>query len=327
MQNKVKLITGVCGEVGRALIKQFKNDEVISLDLDSFNSHYKKHQHFIGSILDNNLLNEINHNYQITEIYHLAAVLSTKAEKNSLLANQVNIDGTSNLYALCLSQIKKYNKKISFFFPSSIAVYNVPNINKNELINETTHFVKPQTVYGKTKIFSEQQGKDYANLHNHFDFRCIRFPGIISSETMPTGGTSDYASEMLHSAMKGKDYICFVNSKTTLPFIVMPDAILAIVNLMQTPRKKLTSYNYNITSFSPNVLEIKKKINEFSSKFNIDFNIDSNRQKIVNTWPRYIDDSLARNNWGWKPKYNFEDAFKHYLIPNLYKKYKITEVS
>ena len=326
MQNKVKLITGVCGEVGQALIKQFKDDEVISLDLDSFDSNYKRHKHFIGSILDNSLLNKINHSYQITEIYHLAAVLSTKAEKNPVLANQVNIDGTNNLYDLCLSQIKKYNKKISFFFPSSIAVYNIPTLNKNEVINEMQYCTQPNTVYGKTKIFSEKKGKHYADLYDHFDFRCIRFPGIISSETMPSGGTSDYASEMLHSAIKGKDYLCFVSSKTTLPFIVMPDAILAIIKLMNTPRKKLTSYNYNITAFSPNVLDIKEKINEFILKFNIDFNIDINRQNIVNTWPSVIDDSLAKNNWNWSPKYNFEDAFKNYLIPNLYKKYKIKEV-
>ena len=260
MQNKVKLITGACGEIGQALIKQFKDDHVISLDLETFNSDYKFHKHFQGSILDNTLLDKINNQYQITEIYHLAATLSTKAEKNPAFAKEVNIEGTNNLYNLCLSQIKQYNQNVLFFFPSSIAIYNVSNINKIGIINEQKYCTNPTTVYGKSKLISEEKGQEYSNIYNKFDYRCIRFPGIISSETIPSGGTSDYASELLHAAILNQDYSCFVNSTTVLPFIVMPDAISAIIKLMNTPKNQLSIKTYNITSFSPAVKEIELEI-------------------------------------------------------------------
>jgi len=321
MQKKVKLITGASGEIGQALIKQFSNDYVITLDLAPLDVDYKKHTHFIGSILDTNLLNKLNTNYQIIEIYHLAAVLSTKAEKYPQLAKEVNIKGTNNMYELCLSQIKKYNHTVSFFFPSSIAVYNISLENQVKIIDENKFTDIPVTVYGKSKLVCEQAGEEHAKVNNFFDYRCIRFPGIISSETMPTGGTSDYASEIIHSAISGDNYSCFVDSKTILPFIVMPDAISAIIKLMASPQKYLTINRYNITSFSPSVIDLKNKIQEFFPNFHLDYHVNSKRQKIVNSWPSYINDLLAKNDWGWGPKYNFDNAFKNYIIPNLFTKY------
>ena len=325
MQNKIKLITGASGEIGKALIEQFKYDNVITLDIDSLDSTYKTHKHFVGSILDTELLNKINNEYQIVEVYHLAAILSTKAEKNPKLATEVNIDGTNNLYDLCLSQIKKYNQSILFFFPSSIAIYNMPNKNIIEEISEMQYCNNPYTVYGKSKLFCEKKGYQYTQLYKRFDYRCIRFPGIISSETIPSGGTSDYASEMLHSAVAGNSYSCFVDSRTILPFIVMPDAISAIIKLMNAPPHKLTLNSYNITSFSPNVVDIENKIKEFIPNFHMVYNSDIVRQNIVDSWPSLINDSLAKQDWGWHPAYNFNRAFKNYIIPNLYNKYHTKE--
>ena len=323
MQNKVKLITGASGEIGHALVKHFANDCIITLDLDHLSVNYKNHKHYVGSILDTNLLDSINKTYQISEIYHLAAVLSTKAEKNPQVAHDVNVNGTNNLYSLSLSQIKKYNQKIMFFFPSSIAIYNLLGNNTFSKVPENKYCENPYTVYGKSKLLCEKNGTNYAESINNFDFRCIRFPGIISSETMPSGGTSDYASEMIHAAINSNEYSCFVKDETKLPFIVMPDAILAIIKLMSARNKQLNQHTYNITSFSPAVDDLINKMKEYNPHFNVKFSIDSTRQNIVNSWPNDIDDLLAKNDWGWEASYDFNNAFSNYLIPNLYKKYNI----
>ena len=323
MQNKVKLITGACGEIGQALMKEFSKEHVITIDLNKISSSYANHRHIVGSILDNDLLDEINNQYQIDEIYHLAAVLSTKAEQNPQLAHDVNVNGTNNLYNLSLYQIKKYNQPLKFFFPSSIAIYNLIGNNTIDKINENQYCDNPYTIYGQSKLLCEKNGINYAKSINNFDFRCIRFPGIISSETMPSGGTSDYASEIIHAAINNNKYSCFVKDETKLPFIVMPDAIVAIIKLMNVRKNQLNQHIYNITSFSLTAQDLINKIKEYNANFNIDFNIDNDRQNIVDSWPSDVDDLLAKNDWGWEALYNFNNAFSNYLIPNLYKKYNI----
>jgi len=325
MKDKIKLITGAGGEIGQALINKFNGNNIITLDLSSVNIQSKTHIHYMGSILDTKLLKKINNNYQIEEIYHLAAILSTKAENNPTLATQVNITGTNNIYNLCLSQAQQYTSPIKLFFPSSIATYNILNQNDIKNISENQCYKKPKTIYGQSKLISEKQGIKYSKLNNLINFRCIRFPGIISSETIPTGGTSDYASEMIHAAILEKEYSCFVKPNTKLPFIVMPDAINAITQLIGAPQKSLSTTVYNVTSFSPTVLDIANKIREFFPKFAVNYNINKHRQKIVDSWPNNIDDSIAQRDWGWEPKYNFDNAFANYIIPNLFKHYKMKD--
>jgi len=322
MQNKVILITGSNGEIGQALIHKFtkkSSNQLITIDLKKSNNDSKVHEAFCGSILDVNLIKEINEKYKINEVYHLAAILSSKAEKNPSLAEEVNIQGTDNILNLCVNQFKTYNNSILFFFPSSIAIYNTTSLN-HQLVNENTYCNNPLTIYGQSKLACELNGlkieKDYG-----IDFRCIRFPGIISATSKPTGGTSDYAPEMIHAAANDKIYNCFANINSILPFIVMPDAINAIEMLMLAPKSNLSSNIYNITSFSPSVNDLLSKTLSFFPNFKINFKINKSRQNIIDSWPNIIDDKLAKNDWNWTPNYNFDKSFKDYLIPYIIKYY------
>ena len=321
MNKKVILITGSNGEIGKSLIdKLSKNNTIIALDL--YHNSKSSIEKIEGSILDNTILNQINNKYKLSEIYHLAAILSTKAQKNPSLANEVNYNGTINLLELAKLQSIKYNSPIKFFFPSSIAVYNILNRNLNNYINEKYVTNSPTTEYGKAKLKCEEIGiKKY--LKNGVDFRCIRFPGIISANSKPTGGTSDYAPEMIHAAFLNKSYNCFVSNKTILPFITMPDAIQAIIKLMNTSQENIKSKIYNVTSFSPSVSELENKIKEYCPKFKLSYDIDNNRQKIVDSWPNFINDSLAKEEWNWSPNLNFNNFFMDYINPNLKEYYKI----
>ena len=321
MNKKVILITGSNGEIGKSLIdKLSKNNTIIALDV---NHNSKSNIETIkGSILDNNILNKINNKYKLSEIYHLAAILSTKAQKNPSFSNEVNYNGTINLLELARLQAKKYNHSIKFFFPSSIAIYNILNSDLNNNINEKDNINNPITEYGKAKLKCEKIGIE-KYLIKGVDFRCIRFPGIISAISRPTGGTSDYAPEMIHAAFLNEKYNCFVNNKTILPFIAMPDAIDAIIKLMNTSKENIKSKIYNVTSFSPSVSDLEIKIKEFFPNFKLSYDIDKNRQKIVDSWPNFINDTLAREEWGWSSNLNFDNFFINYINPNLKEYYKI----
>ena len=322
MQNKVILITGANGEIGKALIQKFiknKSNIIITIDLEKSNNNHIVHESFCGSILDVELIEKINLKYQISEVYHLAAILSTKAEQNPILAKQVNINGTDNILNMCASQFKNYNNPILFFFPSSIAVYNTVD-NQNKAVTETTYCNNPFTIYGQSKLQCELNGINIEK-NKGIDFRCIRFPGIISATSKPTGGTSDYAPEMMHAAARNKNYDCFVVAESTLPFIVMPDAISAIMQLMSIPKNKLSSNIYNITSFSATVDDLFQKILFFFPDFKINYVINESRQNIINSWPNIIDDNLAKKDWDWKAKYNFNQSCSSYLIPSILKYY------
>ena len=279
-----------------------------------------------GSILDQTTLNDLSEKYIIEEIYHLAAILSSKAEKNPKLAEDVNVKGTINLFNLALNQNLKNKIITKIFFPSSIAVYKIKSAlkSKNNYINENM-FCNPKTIYGQHKLFCENIGKaldKYGNeLNLKLDFRCIRLPGILSTNTLPTGGTSDYAPEMIHSAFKHKNYTSFVDRKSCLPFIVMPDAINSIVTIMHCKKNRLTKNIYNITSFSPTVIDFYNQLKREFPKFLIDYNIDKKRQNIIDSWPNFIDDTNAKNDWGWSPKYDFNLAFNKYITPELKKLY------
>ena len=326
MGNKVIFITGSNGEMGRYLIEALNkagSKNIIALDLEQKNNILNT-KFIQGSILDTQLLDDINEKYEISEIYHLAAILSTKAENNPQLANDVNINGTKNIFELGQKQAIKQKKNILFFFPSSIAVYNLEE-NNNSKINEEDYCSNPLTEYGKAKLICEDIGERLDTTKTTFgiDFRAIRFPGIISATTLPTGGTSDYAPEMIHAAAQNKSYKCFVMNNRKLPFIVMPDAIDAIFKIMKISKKKLLKSAYNITSFSPSVEEFYNKTKEYFQNFNMTYSIDSKRQKIIDSWPNYVNDSAAQNDWGWKSKYNFSESYSNYIIPQIKIKYNM----
>ena len=185
-------------------------------------------------------------------------------------------------------------------------------------------------MYGCNKLYCEHLGNYFTNhyqslgaeKHNSYiDFRSIRFPGVISSKTIPTSGTSDYIPEMIHAAAKGVPYSCFVFKNTKIPFMTMPDAIRAIIKIMKAPREKLTRTVYNIRSFAPTAEEFRQKVMKFFPDGEIGYDINKKRQKMVDSWPSDTDDMDAQKDWNWKPKHTLEKGLSEYLIPDLTKLY------
>src|SRR5262249_34251701 len=153
------------------------------------------------------------------------------------------------------------------------------------------------------------------------DFRCVRFPGLISAVTLPAGGTSDYAPEMIHAAAKGEPYDCFVRRDTTIPFMAMPDGVHALLTLAGAPRSRLTRFAYNVAAFNPSAEEICEAVASAFPDARIGFKVDAKRQGIVDSWPSAVDDSPARHEWDFAPKYDFRRAFHEYLIPTIRQRY------
>ena len=317
MYKKTILITGANGEIGQSLIKSFQSEnkyKIIAIDI-SGNLHNLDVNLFIkGSITDKKILNTIFNKNKIDAVYHLAAILSSKAELNQQLAYDVNVNGSKNL----INYSVKSKNQIDFFFPSSIAVYNT--LKQKNTINEKDCSNMPLTIYGQNKLEIEKYGIDKNN--KYFNFKCIRFPGIISATSIPTGGTSDYAPQMIHSAAQNKNYSCFANADSQLPFIVMPDAIKAIKMLMDAKANKLNSNVYNITAFNPSIDEFYLETLKYFKNFKIKYKINEQRQEIINSWPNKINDANARNDWKWKPRYNFHNAYSEYIIPEINSYYK-----
>ena len=316
------LITGAGGEVGSQLIStlsQNENINLVTLDLhplESTVSHMVSDK-ITGNILDSKLIDQINLEFKIKEIYHLAAVLSTRAELSPEIAHDINVNGTINLLELALKQSKSQNKKIKFFFPSSIAVYGVDKKEKNCMENDS---LNPITVYGSNKLYAEKLGIYYSTHYDqlsnnkHFiDFRSLRFPGLISSNTVPSGGTSDFIPEMWHSIKNDNSYECFVDKNSRLPFLAMPDAIKAINELMAMSPEQIQSRVYNVTSFNPSAGEFSKLIKEFYPTAKVSYNVNNVRQKLVDSWPSNVDDSLAKKEWGWSADYNLDRTMNEYL--------------
>jgi nucleoside-diphosphate-sugar epimerase len=338
-RKEVVLITGANGEIGHGLITHFgrqKNVRVIGLDITPLDEALRPycHEFILGDILDTMLLGRLILQYEIRTIYHLASILSTKAEFNPEAAHRVNVEGTLNLLRLAVEQSSWQGRPVKFLFPSSIAAYGLPDLQtKNKGVPVKEHrWNLPATIYGCNKLYCEHLVYYFATHYRQLagdktphtvDFRCIRFPGIISAFTVPTGGTSDYAAEMIHHAAQQEPYACFVRPDTIMPFMVMPDAIKALVQLEAVPRQQLTRHVYNVTSFKLTAQDIRGLVEQAFPKANIDFVPDENRQGIVDSWPADLNDTPARDDWAWQAEYNLERAFQEYLIPNITKRYTL----
>jgi threonine 3-dehydrogenase len=244
----------------------------------------------------------------------------------------VNVNGTLNLLQLAHEQSRWHGNPVKFLFPSSIAAYGLPDVETKERVGKVreTDFNFPTTMYGCNKLYCEHLGRYYARHFRQLaadhggsgvDFRSIRFPGLISATTVPTGGTSDYAPEMLHAAAQGKPYACFVGPGARLPFMAMPDAIRALIELAAAPREKLQQLVYNIGAFSPTAEEVRARVVRSFPNADITFSIDQARAGIVDSWPGDVDDSAARRDWGWKPHYDADRAFDEYLVPTISRRY------
>jgi threonine 3-dehydrogenase len=337
IRNEVVLITGANGEIGHGLIKEFNkggNTHIVAIDVKPLDECLiSSCERFIqGDILDKTLLGRLTSEYEITTIYHLASILSTKAEYSPEIAHQINVEGTLNLLQLGMSLSQWQGKSVKFIYPSSIAVYGIPDLNQKELSKKIKEddFCNPITMYGINKLYCEHLGR-YYSLHYHqlskdrqknsIDFRCIRFPGLISADTIPTGGTSDYGPEMLHYAAQNKPYECFVRSDTKIPFMAMPDAVKALILLEKAKRESLSQLVYNVTSFSPSALDIFNIVKVGYPKAEIEFVVNQSRQNIVDSWPEDVDDTPARNDWGWDPEYDLTRSFQEYLLPAIKMRY------
>jgi threonine 3-dehydrogenase len=341
LRKPVVLVTGAGGEMGHGLIErvaQLREYEVLALDIRELPSETSRLclATISGDILDQRLLDRLVTEYEIHAIFHLAALLSTRSEFSPETAHEVNVTGTLKLLKLAVEQSRWHGKRVKFLFPSSIAAYGLPSHDAKLAagrIKEEEHN-QPTTMYGCNKLYCEHLGRYYARHYRQLaaedekkgvDFRSIRFPGLISAFTVPSGGTSDYGPEMVHAAAQGQPYACFVREDTRIPFMAMPDAIAALLKLMSAPRAALTKDVYNIGAFNPSALEFAEKTRAAFPKGKITFEPDVRRQGIVDTWPLDVDDSAARRDWGHSPAYDFGRMFDEYLAPNIRKRYGTSE--
>jgi len=341
MRQPVTLITGANGEIGHGLIGHFAREggtAIVALDLKPLDERLRGvcAAGLTGDILDSNLLQRLVSEFEIHAIYHLAALLSTRAEYTPDTAHHVNVDGTLNLLKLAHEQARWHGNPVTFVFPSSIAVYGLPDRATKERAGKVceNEWNFPTTMYGCNKLYCEHLGRYFAKHYRQLaaertasgvDFRALRFPGLISAVTMPSGGTSDYAPEMIHAAAQGLPYSCFVSPEARLPFMAMPDAISALVKLAATPAERLTRSAYNIGAFSISAEEVRGRVSKAFPRAETAFQPDAPRAAIVDSWPADVNDDAARRDWGWTPAYNADRAFDEYLVPTIGRFYRERE--
>ncbi len=336
MRKQVILVTGAAGEVGQALVKSLARSgqtTLVTLDLDPLPGELAGVGIQIqGDILDQALWARLVSEYEVDTIFHLAALLSTRSEFTPETAHRVNVEGTMELLKRAAEQSQWRGRSVKFIFPSSIAAYGMPDLETKERYSRVREWEwnYPRTMYGCNKLYCEMLGSYYCQYYKQLaaeqpvmlDFRCVRFPGLISAFTLPSGGTSDYGPEMLHAAARGEPYTCFVRPDVRIPFMTMPDAVRALLQLSEAPRSSLHHRVYNVTSFSLSAAEICELVQAAFPQAAITYDPDVQRQAIVDSWPADLDDSAARRDWGWSPVYDVERSFNEYLIPNIRERYR-----
>ncbi len=305
------LVIGACGQLGseltHGLSKVFGQDNVIASDISNPNSAVEGFQFERLDVMDAEGTAEIIDKHGITQVYHLAAILSAKGEENPQWAWNLNMTGLLNIL-----EIAKEKNLRKVYWPSSIAVFGP----STPVDNTPQHTVMdPNTVYGISKQAGERWCEYYFEKYG-VDVRSIRYPGLIGYKSLPGGGTTDYAVDIYHKALAGEHFECFLSEDTYLPMMYMPDAIKATIDLMEAPAENVkvrSSYNVSAISFSPSEIaaSIQKHLPEFSISYHPDF-----RQPIADSWPNSIDDSVARNDWGWKEAYDLE-AMTTDILKNL----------
>jgi nucleoside-diphosphate-sugar epimerase len=308
MSTKI-LIIGACGQIGTELTQKLRAiygvENVIASDIRKLNVDVVNSGPFeVVNALDYNQIQHLVEIHKIDEVYLMAALLSATAEKNPSFAWDLNMN--SLFHVLNLAKAGKIKK---IFWPSSIAVFG-PTTPKENTPQYT--IMEPSTVYGISKQSGERWCEYYHNVFG-VDVRSIRYPGLISWSSPPGGGTTDYAVDIFYKALSEKKYDCFLSSETKMPMMYMDDAIAATIQIMQAPAEQVkirSSYNLAAMSFTPTEIaaEIKKHIPDFNITYTPDF-----RQKIADSWPASIDDSLARKDWGWNHKFDIESMTEDML--------------
>lgn len=312
MHKEKILVIGASGQIGveltLALRKIYGNANVVASDLREQNPLLEGTGPYVSmDVMNKEMLHVQVIRQNITQIYLLAAILSATGEKNPNLAWSLNMQSLLNVL-----DIAREEKLTKVYWPSSIAVFG-PTSPKRDCPQQT--IIEPTTVYGISKYAGEFWCNYYFQRYG-VDVRSLRYPGLISYKSAPGGGTTDYAVEIYHEALEEKKYECFLSEDTYLPMMYMPDAIRSTIELMEAPMDKIsvrTSYNLSGMSFSPKEIaeEIKKQIPDFSITYKPDY-----RQQIANSWPQSIDDSVARNDWGWKEQYDLGAMTKD-MLENL----------
>ncbi|MEX1001057.1 MAG: NAD-dependent epimerase/dehydratase family protein [Crocinitomicaceae bacterium] len=296
MMKKI-LVVGSSGQIGTELVTELRNRfgeaAVIASDIRKAGEDPYFEE---LDIMNTDQLSAVVSKHQITEIYLLAALLSATAEQKPKLAWDLNMEGLFNVLNLAKDKVIK-----KVFWPSSIAVFG-PSTPKENTPQFT--IMEPATVYGISKLAGERWCEYYAKQYG-VDVRSLRYPGLISYTSLPGGGTTDYAVDIFYAAKKGEKYSCFLQKDTALPMMYMEDAIRATIDLMEAPAEKIkirSSYNISALSFTPETLyQTISEIQPFEIEYNPDF-----RQKIADSWPESIDDTEAREHWGWKPAFNIK---------------------
>jgi nucleoside-diphosphate-sugar epimerase len=323
--------------VGNALVKDLAADpanHLLTMDLHPLPAELRSlTTHVEGDLLNMRLLARLVSEYEIDVIFHLAALLSTRAEITPEEAHQVNVEATLALLKLAAEESQWRRRPVQFIFPSSIAAYGLPDRETKAHFQRVREFEwnQPRTMYGCNKLYCEMLGSYFSRYYKQLaveqpptiDFRSVRFPGLISAATVPSGGTSDYAPEMLHAAAQGQPYACFVREEARIPFMAMPDAVRALLLLARAPRHRLSRLVYNVTSFSLSAAQVRDRVMAAFPDADITFVPDVKREAIVDSWPADIDDSAARMDWNWAPDYDVERAFGDYLIPNIRERYAV----
>jgi nucleoside-diphosphate-sugar epimerase len=312
------LVTGAVGQIGSeltlALRDRYGADNVVATGRKTAPSEELKNSgpfYFIN-VTDRASVEEVVNRHDIDTIVHMAAILSAVGEKNPTLAWDVNMNGLYNIL-----ECAKDHDMARVIVPSSIAVFG-PETPRDNTPNETV--LKPKTMYGVTKVAGELLA-DYYFYRFGVDVRGLRYPGIISHETLPGGGTTDYAVAIYYEAVKNKRYTCFVREDTRLPMMYMPDCIKATIDLAEADLSQLkhhSDFNVGSMSFSAGELavSIKQHMPEFECSYEPDF-----RQQIADSWPSSIDDTPAREEWGWSPAYDL-DKMTADMLENLTRKHK-----
>ncbi len=329
------LVTGACGEIGQALVQGLNQKggyRIVTSDLaplpDSIREISAEH-------VQGDLVYKIKnfYDYDFDVIFHLAASLSSKAEIASEEAHRINVEGTMQLLMLAAYRSEKYAKSVKFLFPSSIAAYGMPDLatkQANGAVKED-EFNTPHTMYGCNKLYCEKLGLYYSKYFGQkhldadppcmVDFRAIRFPGLISAFTLPSGGTSDYGPEMLHAAAQGRPYACFVREDTRISFMAMPDAIKSLLMILDMPREACAITSTTLPPLPSQPANSVTVPSRHSPGAEISFQPNPRRQGIVDSWPEDVDDTLARTEWGWKPDYDADAFFDDYFLPEIRKRY------
>ena len=332
MSTKTALVTGAVGEMGHQLLPALAEAgyEIIALDLAVLSPELIRYckESLETSITETGRVRGLLERHRPELVFHLAALLSASAERKPSLAHKVNVGGTVDLLQLCQEQARATGRSVRFMFPSSIAVYGLPDQATKEAAGAVMEhqWAQPTGMYGCNKLYGELLGTYYSRHSTHtaapgIDFRAIRFPGLISAETVPTGGTSDYGPEMIHAAARSHAYSCFVREDSRLPFMTMPDAVDAFMKLAFADESRLSTRVYNIKAFSPTAGEFREKVLEYFPRADIRFEPVPDRQAIVDSWPSDVDDNRARQDWGFSPRHDFAAAMSEYVMPALKERY------